>query len=103
MLSLLAPSTRSFIYRKTKPFTKAEFRFKTALAEYATNHLLKTLQSRNSISARPRLNRYTGISARISLEAIYLEAVLVNDVEWGGFSFEFSRLVPANNGLYNLS
>ena len=101
MLTLATSPTRSFTYRKTKPFTKAEFKFKTALADYASERLLEKLQARASV--RPARNRHTGITARITADVVYLEAVLVNDVEWGGLAFEFARLVPANNGRYNLS
>src|SRR5438105_3330695 len=89
MPTLVISSTRSFTYRKTKAFTKAEFRFKTALAEYASEHLLEKLQARSS--TRLSQNRHTGITARITADAVYLEAVLVNDVEWGGLAFEFAR------------
>ena len=101
MVNLNTPSTRSFLYRKTKPFTKAEFRFKTALAEFAGKHLMARLQGRTA--ARPGVNRYSGINARVTGEAVYLEAIMVNDIEWGGFGFDFARLVPAASGLYNLA
>jgi hypothetical protein len=34
---------------------------------------------------------------------VYLEAIMVNDVEWGGFGFDFARLTPSPKGNYNLS
>ncbi len=101
MLTLTTPPRPSFVYRKTKPFTKAEFKFRTALADYANKRLLACLQGRTLGAAA--VNRYSGINARITSNTVYLEAILVNDVEWGGFGFEFARLIPANSGLYNLS
>jgi hypothetical protein len=46
MLTLTTPSSRSFVFQKTKPFTKAEFKFKTALADYASDRVLPRLQAR---------------------------------------------------------
>jgi hypothetical protein len=101
MLTLSISSTPSFVFRRTKPFTKAEFKFKTALANYASERLLPKLQPRTS--GKPGLNQYTGLNARVGSNAVYLEAILTNDTEWGGFGFDFARLVPVNGGLYNLS
>ena len=103
---MLNPSTStttapSFVYRKTKPFTRAELKFKTALADYAGKPLLSKLQQRNCVA--PAYNRYTGVNARVTDQAVYLEAILVNDIEWGGFSFDFARLIPTNGALYNVS
>src|SRR6185295_10889782 len=35
--------------------------------------------------------------------SVFLEAILTNETEWGGFGFDFARLLPANDGRYNLS
>jgi hypothetical protein len=92
--------TVSFSYRKVRPFSQAEFKFKSALGHYASERLLPKLKAR---AQRNRsANQYTGVNARVS-DAVYLEAILTNETEWGGFGFDFARLVPANSGLYNLS
>lgn len=101
MLTLTTDSARSFVYRKTKPFSKAEFKFKTALCDHAGRILLPKLQLRGSSGTGK--NRYSGINARITGEAVYLEAIMVNDVEWGGFGFDFARLMPSPKGSYNVS
>jgi hypothetical protein len=101
MLTLRANSSRTFAYRKTKPFTKAELKFKTALADYAGKLLLPRLQLRRSPQAGR--NRYSGINTRITADTVYLEAIMVNDVEWGGFGFDFARLTPSPKGNYNVS
>jgi len=101
MLSLDTYSPRAFIYRKTKPFTKAELKFRTALADYASKILLPRLQLRRS--AEGGRNRYSGINARITADTVYLEAIIVNEVEWGGFGFDFARLTPSSKGNYNVS
>jgi hypothetical protein len=101
MLTLVAAPTQNLSYRRTKPFTKAEFKFKTALGEYASKRLLPKLRPRTT--GQPGANQYTGINARVGSNAVYLEAILTNDTEWGGFGFDFARLVAANSGLYNLS
>jgi hypothetical protein len=92
--------TVSFTYRKVRPFSKAEFQFKVALGHYASERLLPKLKAR---ATRNRsANQYTGVNVRLS-DAVYLEAIMTNDVEWGGFGFDFARLVPGSSGLYNLS
>jgi len=101
MLTLTDSSTGNFVFRKTKPFSKAEFKFKTALADHASQRLLPKLRARTA--GKPKTNQYTGINARVGPSAVHLEAILINESEWGGFSFDFARLVPANGGLYNLS
>jgi hypothetical protein len=101
MLTLNSPTPPSFAYRRTKPFTKAEFKFKTALGAHAAERLLPKLQTRTA--GRPEANQYTGINARVGDHAVYLEAIITNNTEWGGFGFDFARLVPSNGGLYNLS
>jgi hypothetical protein len=101
MLTLTPPSPRTFVYRKTKPFTKAEFKFKVALADYAGKTLLPKLQLRGCSDNGK--NRYSGINARITADAVYLEAIMVNQVEWGGFGFDFARLTPSPRGNYNVS
>jgi hypothetical protein len=100
MTTLSAAPPASFAYKKLRPFSKAEFRFKATLNDYASKRLLPRLQARNMFCAGR--NRYTGIHVRLA-NGIYLEAVLTNDSEWGGFTFDFARLLPANGGLYNLS
>ena len=90
----------SFTYRKVRPFSKAEFKLKSALGHYASERLLPKLKARAKRSRSA--NQYTGINARLS-DAVYLEAILTNEIEWGGFGFDFARLVPASSGLYNLS
>ncbi len=92
--------TVSFTYRKVRPFSKAEFKLKSALAHYASERLLPKLKARARHNRSA--NEYTGINARLS-DAVYLEAILTNEAEWGGFGFDFARLVPANSGRYNLS
>jgi len=92
--------TVSFTYRKVRPFSQAEFKFKSALGQYASERLLSKLKARAQRNGSS--NQYTGINARVS-DAIYLEAILTNETEWGGFGFDFARLVPVNSGLYNLS
>src|SRR3954469_8641686 len=101
MLTLTIPSPRAFVYRRTKPFTKAELKLRTALGDYAGKILLPQLQLRGS-GARGK-NRYSGINARISANVVYLEAIMVNEVEWGGFGFDFARLIPSPRGNYNVS
>ena len=101
MLTLTTQSPRAFVYRKTKPFTKAEFKFKTSLADFAGKVLLPKLQLRGSSEGGK--NRYSGINARITADAVYLEAIMVNEVEWGGFGFDFARLTPSPKGNYNVS
>jgi hypothetical protein len=91
----------SYVYRRTRPFSNAEFKFKLALADYASEALLPKLRSRTSRAADA--NQYTGISIRVADEVVYLEAILTNATEWGGFGFDFARLIPVKGGLYNLS
>lgn len=90
----------SFNYRKVRPFSKAEFKFKLALGQYASERLLPKLQARTICTSSP--NQYTGVNARVS-DVVYLEAIVTNETEWGGFGFDFARLVPAQSSLYNLS
>src|SRR4051794_20842199 len=79
----------SFNYRKLRPFSRAEFKFKFALGQYASERLLGKLQARaRRIGTH---NRYTGVNARVS-EVIFLEAIVTNETEWGGFGFDFARL-----------
>ena len=40
---------------------------------------------------------------RLADGGVYLEAILTNDVEWGGFGFDFARLIPVKADLYNLA
>ena len=98
MTTMVGPA--SFMYRKVRPFSRAEFKFKFAVGQYASERLLPILKAR--AQRNESANQYTGINARVS-DAIYLEAILTNEVEWGGFGFDFARLVPANSSLYNLS
>jgi hypothetical protein len=72
-----------------------------ALADFASAALLPRLQSRTAGASEA--NQYTGINVRVADEVVYLEAILTNSTEWGGFGFDFARLVPVKGGLYNLS
>jgi hypothetical protein len=92
--------TVSFAFKKVRPFSQAEFKFKLAVGQYASERLLPKLKARSERTGSA--NQYTGVNARVS-DAIYLEAILTNEIEWGGFGFDFARLLPANSGLYNLS
>ena len=94
-------ATKSFAYRKVRPFSQAEFKFKNGLAEYATRVLLTKLQRRTEDHFGS--NQYTGINVRLADGSVYLEAILTNDVEWGGFGFDFARLIPVKADLYNLA
>ena len=96
----LTPSASSFVFRKTKPFTRAEFKFKSALSEYASQRILPRLRARTA--GKHGANHYTGVNARVGADAVYLEAIMINETEWGGFGFDFARLIPVNGGLYNL-
>jgi hypothetical protein len=93
--------SRQFVYRRAKPYSSAAFKFKTALADYAVKRLLPRLQARTA--GYPDSNIYTGLNVRLTDNAIYLEAILTNTTEWGGFGFDFARLSRAKNGLYNLA
>jgi hypothetical protein len=101
MTATLQATRPSYAYRRTRPFSNAEFKFKLALADYASETLLPRLRSRTSRA--PDANQYTGISIRVADDIVYLEAVLTNATEWGGFGFDFARLIPVKGGLYNLS
>ena len=90
----------SFNYRKVRPFSKAEFKFKFALGQYASERLLPKLQARARCIGSP--NHYTGVNARVA-DVVYLEAIVTNESAWGGFGFDFARLSPAQGSLYNLS
>jgi hypothetical protein len=95
------PTSNPFAFRRPKPLSDAESAFRTALAEYASALLLPRLQARTAAASSS--NRYTGLSVRVSRNVVYLEAVLTNDTEWGGFLFDFARLQPVKGGRYNLS
>jgi len=101
MTAILQTARPSYAYRRTRPFSNAEFKFKVALADYATEALLPRLRSRTSRA--PDANQYTGISIRVADDVVYLEAILTNATDWGGFGFDFARLIPVKGGLYNLS
>jgi len=101
MPSLAQRDPTSFAYRKTKAFSHSEFRFKTTLAEYASRRLLPKLQARTAGDSTG--NQYTGINVRLAHGAVFLEAILVNNTEWGGFGFDFARLTPIKGDLYNLA
>lgn len=100
MTTSLHHTHSTFAYRRTRPFSNAEYKFKVALADFASAALLPKLQSR---TAGADANQYTGINVRVADEVVYLEAILTNSTEWGGFGFDFARLVPVKGGLYNLS
>ena len=91
----------TFAYRRTRPFSDAEFKFKVTLADFASEALLPKLQSRTV--GRSEGNQYTGVNVRVADDVVYLEAILTNSTEWGGFGFDFARLIPVRGGLYNLS
>ncbi len=101
MVSSELTATKSFAYRKVRPFSPAEFKFKNGLADHANRALLTKLQRRTEDHFGS--NQYTGINVRLADGSIYLEAIMTNDVEWGGFGFDFARLVPIKGDLYNLS
>lgn len=101
MTTTLQTARSSFAYRRTKPFSNAEFRFKITLGDFASEALLPKLQARtaNALEA----NQYAGVNIRVADDIVYLEAILTNAAEWGGFGFDFARLVPVKGGSYNLS
>src|SRR6266481_482282 len=101
MTAALQTVRPTYAFRRTRPFSNAEFKFKVALADYATEALLPRLRSRTSRA--PDANQYTGISIRVADDVIYSEAILTNATEWGGFGFDFARFIPVKGGLYNLS
>jgi hypothetical protein len=101
MTAALQSARPTYAYRRTRPFSNAEYKFKVALADYATQTLLPKLRSRTSRA--PDVNQYTGISVRVADDVVYLEAVLTNATEWGGFGFDFARFIPVKGGFYNLS
>jgi len=101
MTAALQTARPTYAYRRTRPFSNAEYKFKVALADYATQTLLPKLRSRTSRA--PDVNQYTGISVRVADDVVYLEAIITNATEWGGFGFDFARFIPVKGGLYNLS
>src|ERR1043165_5613037 len=101
MTTALQTARSSYAYRRTKPFSNAEFKFKLALADYTSEALLPRLQSRTA--GAPQANQYTGINIRLADDIVYLEAILTNATEWGGFGFDFARLIPVQGGAYNVS
>jgi hypothetical protein len=101
MTAALQAARPTYAYRRTRPFSNAEYKFKVALADYATQALLPKLRSRTSRA--PDANQYTGISVRVADDVVYLEAIITNATEWGGFGFDFARFIPVKGGLYNLS
>jgi hypothetical protein len=101
MTAALQTVRPTYAFRRTRPFSNAEYKFKVALADYASEALLPRLRSRTSKA--PDANQYTGISIRVADDVVYLEAILTNATEWGGFGFDFARLIPVKGGLYNLS
>src|SRR5437868_12534 len=101
MTTALQTASSSYAYRRTKPFSNAEFKFKITLADFASEALLPKLQARTAEA--PQANQYTGINIRVADDIVYLEAILTNATEWGGFGFDFARLIPAKGGTYSLS
>jgi hypothetical protein len=101
MPTLTTTPQSQFAYQKPQPFSNAELEFRIALADYATARLLPILQ-RRTVADRAA-NQYTGINVRLAHHALYLEAILTHDSEWGGFGFDFARLYPVKDGRYNLS
>jgi len=100
MTTALQSVSSTFAYRRTRPFSDAELKFKITLADFAAEALLPKLQSRTVGSEG---NQYTGVNVRVADDVVYLEAILTNSTEWGGFGFDFARLIPVKGGLYNLS
>ncbi len=94
-------SSGAFVYRKSKPFSAAELRFRMRLAAYATKTLLARLQARTA--GDPGANQYTGLNVRVADHTVFIEAILTNTSEYGGLGFEFARLEPVRGGKYNLS
>jgi hypothetical protein len=101
MTTTTQTTSNLFAYRRAEPFTNAEFKFRTALADYVTERLLPKLQARTAGEADA--NQYTGINVRLADGNLYLEAILTNSIEWGGLGFDFACLYPVKGGLYNLS
>jgi hypothetical protein len=101
MTAALQTARPTYAFRRTRPFSNAEYKFKVALADYAAEALLPRLRSRTSRASDA--NQYTGISVRVADDVVYLEAILTNATEWGGFGFDFARFIPVKGGLYNLS
>lgn len=101
MTTALQTARPTYSYRRTKPFSNAEFKFKVTLADFASEALLPKLQTRTSTIIEA--NQYTGINVRVADDIVYLEAILTNATEWGGFGFDFARLIPVKGGIYNLS
>jgi len=101
MQTLTTTPQTQFAYQKAKPLSDAEFKFRIALADYASVRLLPILQ-RRTVADRGA-NQYSGINVRLAHSTVYLEAILTHDTEWGGFGFDFARLYPLIDGRYNLS
>jgi hypothetical protein len=101
MTTALQPARSTFSYRRTKPFSNAEFKFKTTLADFASEALLPKLRARTS--KMMEANQYSGVNVRVAGDIVYLEAILTNATEWGGFGFDFARLLPVKGGTYNVS
>jgi hypothetical protein len=101
MTTALQTARSTYSYRRTKPFSNAEFKFKITLADFASEALLPKLRSRTSKTVEA--NQYTGINVRVADDIVYLEAILTNATEWGGFGFDFARLIPVKGGTYNVS
>jgi hypothetical protein len=101
MTTALQTARSTYSYRRTQPFSNAEFKFKIALADFASEALLPKLRTRTS--RMMEANQYTGINVRVADDIVYLEAILTNATEWGGFGFDFARLIPLKGGTYNLS
>ncbi len=101
MITALQTARSTYSYRRTKPFSNAEFKFKTTLADFASQALLPKLRARTLNSNEA--NQYTGINVRVADDIVYLEAIMTNATEWGGFGFDFLRLIPVKGGTYNAS
>src|SRR6476660_8025607 len=73
MTAALQTVRPTYAYRRTRPFSNAEYKFKVSLADYATEALLPRLRARTSRA--PDANQYSGISVRVADDVVYLEAI----------------------------
>src|ERR1041384_5882706 len=74
MQTLATTPQTQFAYQKAKPLSDAEFKFRIALADYASVRLLPILQ-RRTVADRGA-NQYNGINVRLAHSTVYLEAIL---------------------------
>src|ERR1051326_2090953 len=98
MTTALQTARSNYSYRRTQPINNDEIKFKITLADFSSEALLPKLRSRTSKTVEA--NQYTGINVRVADDIVYLEAILTNATEWGGFGFDFARLIPVKGGTY---